>query len=399
MPRTYRALIVTISIAACGPATDRASDVRGVTVRDSAGIRIVENSVAGGVVPTYGEVGQSDLSIGVVDGEPAYAFGRIVGVRSLEGGEIVVLDAQARELRVFDSQGRYMRTLGRRGQGPGEFSNNLTGIAGVAGDTVWVWDSGNLRVTTFGLEGEVLESVGFERSGALGNRVSRLSDGAYLSVRRFIPPLGVTRSDLVVVRIERDGGGLDTLVVLPGQEAFSWRNCCGGTMVAPHPVGRASSVAAGPRHVALGSNEAYRIDLHDLTGVLHTSVRVTGLERALAPAEVERALNHQIERCRDVECEAAWPDAFAPELLPALRPAFSALMVDALGQLWVAEFEPEPVPVSGWHVFSPEGELLGRVATPLGLEVHEIGADYLLGVELDELEVSFVRRYPLARLR
>ena len=84
---------------------------------------------------------------------------------------------------------------------------------------------------------------------------------------------------------------------------------------------------------------------------------------------------------------------------PEVRPAFSELQVDALGNLWVAEYEPTPRSVSGWHVFSPDGELMGRVAIPIGLEIHEIGPDYVLGVEFDELDVPFVRRYPLTRLR
>ena len=42
---------------------------------------------------------------------------------------------------------------------------------------------------------------------------------------------------------------------------------------------------------------------------------------------------------------------------------------------------------------------MGRVAVPVGLEVHEIGPDYVLGVELGDFDVPFVRRYPLTRLR
>ena len=85
--------------------------------------------------------------------------------------------------------------------------------------------------------------------------------------------------------------------------------------------------------------------------------------------------------------------------MPEIRPAFSELKIDALDNLWVAEYEPVPRSVSAWHVFSPEGALMGRVAIPVGFEVHEIGADYVLGVELNELDVPFVRRYPLTRLR
>jgi sugar lactone lactonase YvrE len=68
----------------------------------------------------------------------------------------------------------------------------------------------------------------------------------------------------------------------------------------------------------------------------------------------------------------------------------------------VAEYDPsgdffEGWQGGGWHVFSPDGELLGRVAMPPGFKVHEIGGDYVLGEQQNELGVPFVRRFPLAR--
>ena len=40
-----------------------------------------------------------------------------------------------------------------------------------------------------------------------------------------------------------------------------------------------------------------------------------------------------------------------------------------------------------------------RVEVPPGLEIHEIDPDDVLGVQRGELDVPFVRRYPLTRLR
>ena len=49
-------------------------------------------------------------------------------------------------------------------------------------------------------------------------------------------------------------------------------------------------------------------------------------------------------------------------------------------------------------VFSPDGHLLGQVEVPAGLQVHEIGDDYLLGVQRDEFDVPYVLRFPLVEI-
>ena len=44
---------------------------------------------------------------------------------------------------------------------------------------------------------------------------------------------------------------------------------------------------------------------------------------------------------------------------------------------------PNPV----WTVFNPEGHILGFVETPAGLDIYEIGEDYILGLATDDLGV------------
>jgi hypothetical protein len=89
-------------------------------------------------------------------------------------------------------------------------------------------------------------------------------------------------------------------------------------------------------------------------------------------------------------------------------PTVGALEVDADGNVWLelhavisgdarASFrrtglaaETEP---SRWIVLDPEGRLLGSVLTPVGVEITEIGGDYLLGWRADELGVQQVVKY------
>ncbi len=48
-------------------------------------------------------------------------LGRVGVVMSMPGGEVYALDSQLAQVLVLDRQGRHVRTLGREGEGPGEF--------------------------------------------------------------------------------------------------------------------------------------------------------------------------------------------------------------------------------------------------------------------------------------
>lgn len=50
-----------------------------------------------------------------------------------------------------------------------------------------------------------------------------------------------------------------------------------------------------------------------------------------------------------------------------------------------------------WTVFDPGGRIQGLVETPPGLDVLEIGADYVLGRVTDELGVEYVHVWALDR--
>jgi hypothetical protein len=72
-------------------------------------------------------------------------------------------------------------------------------------------------------------------------------------------------------------------------------------------------------------------------------------------------------------------------------------MADALGYLWVADFNPPGDDNSAWTIFDPAGVLSGRVTTPRDFGILEVGVDYLLGVYRDELGVEYLHQYALER--
>ena len=134
---------------ACGPVSDSrdATDtvVETETIGDTTVVRIVSGSVWKGDATLVPET-----SIGELDGPEEYLFGTVGSIAVDDDHDVYVLDRQARHVRVYDSDGTYLRTLGRDGEGPGEFKVPI-GVA-VSNGRLLVRDPANGRVQLFGLE-------------------------------------------------------------------------------------------------------------------------------------------------------------------------------------------------------------------------------------------------------
>lgn len=79
--------------------------------------------------------------------------GRFGHVAEGPGGRLAWTDGRGTEFLLRDPQGK-VRTVGRRGEGPGEFQR--IGLIGWLGDTVWVSDGRVPRVTLFSDTGRLL---------------------------------------------------------------------------------------------------------------------------------------------------------------------------------------------------------------------------------------------------
>ena len=67
------------------------------------------------------------------------------------------------------------------------------------------------------------------------------------------------------------------------------------------------------------------------------------------------------------------------------------ILADPAGYLWVLEYRMFGEGDAVWTVFDPEGRIQGLVETPAGLNIFEIGEDYVLGSAEDELAVEHVQ--------
>lgn len=142
-------LTMPVILAACeadaDPSADR-PDVVTETIGDTTIVRTLSGSVWGAEATLVPEV-----SIGELDGPEEYLFGWIFSIAVDDDRNVYVFDYQAQHVGVFDAEGNHVETLGREGEGPGEF-NRAEGIAMLPDGRLVVRNPGNSRIEVFGPE-------------------------------------------------------------------------------------------------------------------------------------------------------------------------------------------------------------------------------------------------------
>ena len=126
------------------------------------------------------------LKIGSAD-DPSQTFTGAFDIEVRNGIAYSVHENEQR-VRMWDQRGKLIREIGRNGNGPGEFAGPVS--AGWRGDTLWVFDSRQARISLFKPNGDFVRSFlavagGDSRSSA--NVVARtmLNDGTLVGEKRL----------------------------------------------------------------------------------------------------------------------------------------------------------------------------------------------------------------------
>jgi hypothetical protein len=422
LSRRSWALVAWCSLAAaCG--NDQGSQTQ-ATIRDSAGVAIVENTGPGWGSETGWRVSPEPvLRIGSVDAAmpsvggpagPAENFSYVLGATRLSDGTVVVLDGQSAEVRWFASDGAHVRTRGGRGGGPGEF-RSARGLVRLPGDSVLV-QGGRWKQVLFSPNGDLLrdEATDLDRYRALGMTgecaTLTLPDRSVLACQPIPggpprpgiggpqPPPGLYRSydRLFLVPWTLDSAvplGLDG-----GIESWGMEDGRGGRVYTVHPFFSSSVVGAGgsPPRIAVAINPHYSIELWTTGGRLDRIVRRTGGRREATEEERAKALEEV--RGSAMSDPAMKNRVLADIQVPDSIPSVYGLNVAPDGSLWVKrDLSSLFGGPSVYDVFDPEGEFLGEIRFPPRFRIHDVGDDYVLGVRTAEYDVPFVEMYSLQR--
>ena len=383
----------------CEDGTGYAADAPRVVVEDSAGVSIVLNSAPAPDSRLPWEFGtQPSLSIGAFDSGEADQLFQVTDATRLADGRIVIANSGSNELRVFNADGSHAVTGGGRGEGPGEFvSYSPSAVAIWPGDSIAAVNPWGTRLSLFDAEGNHGRDVSLDAT--MLNVLDLLPDGKVFTSgsggglhRDMAGSSGLVRSNAEWGILDADGTLLASLGEFPGSEFYAIFAADGSLEGGrPHPFGRGTVGAVWGDLVAIGVQDSYEIKAFATDGSMVRVVRRDGDLESPAQADLD---DYYARRYADR------PDDERTNALNAVRdmplveawPAFSEILSDRAGYLWVREYR-----TAAWTVFDPEGRAQGLVETPPDLRIFEIGEDYILGWVYDELGVEYVQLWSLSR--
>ncbi|MDE2752199.1 MAG: hypothetical protein OXI83_06450 [Gemmatimonadota bacterium] len=378
--------------AACGPVAERVPDI----AIDSAGVQIVTSHPADSDA-TCAISDEPTAAIGEDEGDETQWFSSIRGAGRLSDGSIVVVDRNSAEVRIYDEIGGHLRTMGRHGEGPGEFQDPFL-LWITAGDTLWVGDYRPWRYNLFTSQGEFVRQVNLtpilpnppQLSGVLDNGYSLNASSKRARNENF------SVADTLMVLVYDPGGGLvGNLARIPdrtgGQVSDSdlWL----------FPLFQSfAEVDAGGSTVVLGHGSETEVRVLDDEFNLRLILRWTEPDREVTSADVRAWREDYIAR-RSRLGEREWGEfddaRISPERPVAeLFPAIGSIMIGRDGRIWIAQYD-RPREDLGWLAFEPDGRFLCHLPARIPGSVREFGADYVLLQRESELGVQSVHLHRL----
>ena len=381
--RCSRVLLLALVIlsAACGgqpPPEPVVTELPGeeiVTLDTTGAVVVTSAPLSSDATCTISE--EPTLVIGDNEDDDNQWFSVIRGTGRLSDGSIVVADHSAAEVRIYDRQGRHLRSMGRSGEGPGEFRQPL-GVWVTSGDVIWAGDFRPWRYNVFTAEGELVRQVNLNPvylnssrgGGVLDNGFTVNARHGWETKRDFSE-----RMSLLVEVHDPSGNLTDGPLRMLGPREGTIR---GGpsTLVTRELFGSRPEIDALGSTIALVHGSKPEVLLLDQKLGVKMIMRYDDPGQYVTDAHVRAWRDNLRERRGDgwdeYDDAAISPDRPVADMFPYI----STVKIGRDGRIWVKRYNL-PSEERGWLAFGGDGRFVCHLAGMPGY-LWEIGADYVL---------------------
>jgi len=291
----------------------------------------------------------------------------------------------------------------------------------VPGDTLVVYDPVVGRISYLDSAGDLISTHQYQPvRGIVGEAspnivLGRFADGSFMARPNSDRPWdesgdGIVRPPFALVRVASDASDGDTIAVLAGSAYYFLGTMEGMPDWRSQPHGAQTFAVANGETVLVSDTDALAARELDLDG---REIRRYSRRLARTPVldtDWDAIRDQRIKSFRETQERSGREEgdfvdrnireirrAFAEIQRPEFFPTHDELRVDLSGNVWLRHFAQLPAPTRTWSVFSETGPFLGEVTVPSAFRITEIGADWILGVWRDELDVESVREFRLIK--
>jgi len=310
---------------------------------------------------------KEELSLGGPNAQGQDVFNRIGEFVVDDAGNFYISDRMEYHVKVFDRSGRYLRTIGRRGQGPGEFDGmGSLSIVRTTGELA-VQNVRKRCLSFFKADGTYLRDLPFEE---------RIISFAYLDSKgniyagETIIETGTSRSEFRAVILNPEAKLLQILAKTPGADRSKFE------LFMPNPYWTVDP----SDNLVYGYSETYDIQFFE-AGTHRLFQRIL---KDYDPVPVTEQEKSGFQKPELGELNIVFAKKHA---------AFRSFFVSDTGHLFVETFEKAENGLFVHDIFDRDGILLARVPLrPRGLKVCD---GKLYALEEDEDGYQTVKRYTL----
>ncbi len=315
-------------------------------------------------------------TLGMLDGEDDnYIFGGPWDAALDSYGNYYILDRMNDEIRKFDPNGGYIKTIGRKGNGPGEF--RVPGAIGILeGDRLYVGESSRMQVMD--LEGKYLSSVNINLA-ILGGRM--------LETGNTVGNVMSFYSMATKIKGEKEGES-NSLVILDDKSEVI-------TSVSPLHVFNEDHATRYGNYIGF--------DVDRLNNIYTAYWYINRIEKFDQNGKQELAISRELPFKEEYKTRIEnFPtrDGGTREVKMADFNNFSTkgIGVDAKGRIWVPSYNRQPdrsrleeevrysKDLMSYEVYSPEGILLCRIPVEVYFKRFRVSGDRLFCID-DRYEV------------
>ena len=345
-------LTFLLALSYCGK---QKSDWQG-EIYESDGVQIIRNPKK----PMYEKDVldlELELSLGGKDVQKEeYMFTNIKEMCVDDNENIYILDPNQKSIKKFNRRGEFLHTIGRSGQGPGEYG--WPWDICLFSDRLAVLDLIKRRIIFYSLEGEYIEHIStFKKGQPIDFKMNSNQEFMVYALTHG------EKSIYELSRFDADFGKLDVI------DSFEREKIPLLESLAP----TIHWCLTQKDEVIWGFSDRYEIKIRNAQGQLTTRIL-----RNYDPVPVdEQEYAEQIER----KFGGKAPGPQFQQRLPKFHPAFHSILSDDKGRIYIGVFDQEEDSLSTYDILDAEGRYLAKINLPVTPFLFKKGKLYCLKQE------------------
>ncbi len=346
------------------------------------GVKVVKNPTE----PVYGEILldlEEDLSIGRED-DDNYVFYQVRNIDVDDQGNIYVLEGGNCRLQKFDMTGQYLQTIGKKGQGPGEFESPSRLFLDKE-NNIFISERRKRKIHMFNSKGEFVKSI------LLSNTTTSFSIAPDENIFGVATIRTDEESNRCIVKMDPKGKIIKNIAqfaaIRPVQRKGKESTIMTFSIGHQYNPALYFSRSVNNKHLYAYSSE-YSLFQVNLEGDLELIIK-----KEEPPYPISQKEKNKIyERFSDLE--EKWPKGVVKEAVqwPSHRPYFNRIVTDDRGRIYVRRVksiidESEEVE---FDIFSKEGYYLYKTNLPFTPTVIKNGYfyEYYSSEETGEVKIK-----------